>query len=143
MATWLLKTEPDDYSFDDLVRDGRTVWDGVNNPTANIHLRAIKPGDSAFIYHTGNEKRIAGLAKAVSGAYEDPKHPGLNGKGDIARPVVDLEPVRAAKKQLTLADIKADDRFDIEGFELARQARLSVMPVPAPAAKLIRSGAGL
>lgn len=143
MATWLLKTEPDDYSFDDLVRDGKTVWDGVNNPAANIHLRAIKPGDSAFIYHTGTERRIAGLARVVSAAYEDPRHPGLNGKGDIARPVVDVEPVKAAKKSLTLADIKADGRFDVDGFELVRLPRLSVMPVPAAVAKLIRSGAGL
>ncbi|MCC5824477.1 MAG: EVE domain-containing protein [Phycisphaerales bacterium] len=143
MATWLLKTEPDDYAFDDLVRDGKAVWDGVNNPAANIHLRAIKPGDSAFIYHTGTERRIAGLARVVSAAYEDPKHPGLNGKGDIARPVVDVEPVKAAKKSLTLADIKADARFEVESFELVRLPRLSVMPVPGPVAKLIRSAAGL
>jgi predicted RNA-binding protein with PUA-like domain len=143
MATWLIKTEPDDYAYDDLVRDGRTVWDGVNNPAANIHLRAMKPGDTAFVYHTGNEKRVAGLAKVVSAAYEDPNHPGLNGKGDIARPVVDVEPVKAAKKRLTLADIKADDRFRIEGFELVRQARLSCMPVPPAAKKLISSLAGL
>jgi predicted RNA-binding protein with PUA-like domain len=143
MPTWLLKTEPDDYSYDDLARDGRTVWDGVNNPAANINLRAMKPGDTAFIYHTGNEKRIAGLAKVVSAAYEDPSHPGLNGKGDIARPVVDLEPVKPAKKQLTLADVKADPRFDIEGFELVRQARLSAMPVPPAAAKLIKAATGL
>lgn len=140
---WLCKTEPDDYSYDDLARDGKTVWDGVNNPAANINIRAMKPGDQALIYHTGNEKRIAGLAKVVSAAYEDPRHPGLNGKGDIARPVVDLEPVRPAKKDLTLADIKADKRFEIDGFELVRLARLSVMPVPSEAWKLIKAGAGL
>jgi predicted RNA-binding protein with PUA-like domain len=143
MATWLLKSEPDVYSYDDLARDGRTVWDGVNNPAANIHLRAMKPGDTAFIYHTGDEKRIAGLAKVVSAAYEDPKHPGLNGKGDIARPVVDLEPMKPAKKPLSLADIKTDPRFDIEGFDLIRLPRLSVMPVPAAAVKLIKSATGL
>lgn len=143
MATWLLKSEPDVYSYDDLVRDGRTVWDGVNNPAANIHLRAMKPGDAAFIYHTGDEKRVAGLAKVVSAAYEDPNHPGLNGKGDIARPVVDLEPFKPAKKSLTLADVKADPRYDIEGFELVRLARLSVMPVPAPAVKLIKAATGI
>ncbi len=143
MATWLLKSEPDVYSYDDLARDGRTVWDGVNNPTANIHLRAMKPGDTAFIYHTGDEKRIAGLARVVSEPYEDPNHPGLNGKGDIARPVVDLEPVKPAKKPLTLADIKADPRFDVPGFELVRQARLSVMPVPAAAKRLISAATGL
>lgn len=143
MATWLLKSEPDVYSYDDLARDGRTVWDGVNNPAANIHLRAMKPGDTAFIYHTGDERRIAGLAKVVSAAYEDPNHPGLNGKGDIARPVVDLEPVKPAKKPLTLDDVKADPRFEIEGFELVRLPRLSVMPVPAAAVKLIKSVTGL
>ena len=143
MATWLIKTEPDDYSYDDLARDGRTVWDGVNNPAANIHIRNMKPGDTAYVYHTGNEKRIAGLAKIISDPYEDPNHPGLNGKGDIARPVVDVEPVKAAKKQLTLADVKADDRFNIEGFELVRQARLSCMPVPPAAKKLISSLTGL
>lgn len=143
MATWLLKSEPDVYSYDDLARDGRTVWDGVNNPAANIHLRAMKPGDTAYIYHTGDEKRIAGLAKVVSAAYEDPNHPGLNGKGDIARPVVDLEPMKPAKKRLTLADIKADPRFDIEGFDLVRLPRLSVMPVPAAAKRLISAATGI
>lgn len=143
MATWLLKSEPDVYSYDDLARDGRTVWDGVNNPAANIHLRAMKPGDTAFIYHTGDEKRIAGIAKVTSAAYEDPNHPGLNGKGDIARPVIDLEPLKPAKKSLTLADIKADARFDIEGFDLVRLPRLSVMPVPPAGVKLIKAGAGL
>lgn len=142
-TTWLVKTEPDVYSYDDLARDRKTVWDGVNNPAANINLRAMKPGDHALIYHTGDEKRIAGLAKVVSKAYEDPKHPGLNGKGDIARPVVDLEPLKPATKQLTLADIKHDDRFEIEGFDLVRLPRLSVMPVPPEALKLIKAGAGL
>lgn len=143
MATWLLKTEPDCYSYDDLVRDKRTVWNGVNNPAANIHLRAIKPGDNAFIYHTGGEKRIAGMARIVSGPYEDPQSPGLNGKGDIARPVVDIEPVKASSKPLTLARIKADERFAIEGFELVRLPRLSVMPAPPAAARLIKSLCGL
>lgn len=143
MATWLIKTEPDDYAYEDLARDGRTVWDGVNNPTANIHLRSMKPGDHAYIYHTGNERRIVGLARIVSEPYEDPNHPGLNGKGDIARPVVDVEPVKPAKKPLSLAEIKADDRFNIEGFELVRLGRLSCMPVPPAAKKLISSLTGL
>ncbi len=143
MATWLLKTEPDDYSYDDLARDGRTVWDGVTNPAACIHLRSIKPGDTAFIYHTGDEKRVAGLAKAVSAPYEDPKHPGLNGKGDVARPVVDLEPVAPATKPLTLADFKSDADLQADGFEIVRLPRLSAMPVPAAIAKRIKSRAGI
>jgi len=139
MPTWLCKTEPNDYSYADLERDASTVWDGVNNPTAHIHIRAMKPGDTAYIYHTGNEKRIAGIAKVISKPYEDPKHPGLNKKGDIARPVVDLQAVKPAKHDLTLADVKADKRFNIDGFELVRLARLSVMPVPPEARKLIKS----
>lgn len=143
MATWLLKTEPDDYSYDDLVRDGRTIWDGVSNPTACIHIRKIKAGDWALIYHTGKEKRIAGLAKVVSDHYEDPKAPGLTAKGDIKRPVVDLEASKEATKSLTLSDIKGDDSFVHEGFELTTNSRLSAMPIPAPIAKKIRSRAGL
>jgi predicted RNA-binding protein with PUA-like domain len=140
---WLCKTEPDDYSYADLERDASTIWDGVNNPSANINIRNMKPGDFAFIYHTGNEKRIAGLAKVISKPYEDPKHPGLNAKGDIARPVVDLQAHKPAKNNLTLADVKADERFNIEGFELVRLARLSVMPVPPEARQLIKSIAGI
>ena len=143
MATWLLKTEPNDYAYDDLVRDGSTVWDGVSNPTACIHIRKIKKGDWALIYHTGSEKRIAGLARVVSDHYEDPKSPGLTAKGDIKRPVVDLEAHKGASKALTLADIKGDPSFEHPDFELATNARLSAMPVPAPIAKLIRSRAGL
>ncbi len=143
MATWLLKTEPNDYSYDDLVRDGSTIWDGVSNPTACIHIRKIKKGDWALIYHTGSEKRIAGLARVVSDHYEDPKSPGLTAKGDIKRPVVDLEAHKGASKALTLSDIKGDPSFEHPDFELATNARLSAMPVPAPIAKLIRSRAGL
>lgn len=143
MATWLLKSEPDVYSYDDLVRDGHTVWDGVNNPAANIHLRAMKPGDQAFIYHTGDERRVAGIAEVVSAAYEDPKNPGLNGKGDIARPVVELEPLKPAKKSLTLDDIKKDARYAVEGFELVRLPRLSVMPVPTEVVRMIKADAGI
>lgn len=140
---WLCKTEPDCYNFDRLVEDTRTVWDGVSNAAANIHLRAMRPGDLALIYHTADQKRIAGLAKVVSDPYEDPANPGLNKKGDIASPVVDVEPVRPARKPLTLNDIKLDPRYAIDGFDLVRLPRLSVMPVPPEAWALIKSDAGL
>lgn len=143
MTTWLLKTEPDGYPFDALVRDGRTVWDGVANAAACIHLRAMRPGDDVLVYHTGSERRIAGLARVVSEPYADPTAPGLNGKGEIARPVIDLVPVQPATRAVTLADIKDDPTFPMEGFELVRLPRLSVMPVPPAADARLRVLAGL
>jgi predicted RNA-binding protein with PUA-like domain len=118
---WLLKTEPSAYSYDSLVRDGRTTWDGVKNPLALKHLANVQPGDSVFIYHTGDEKAVVGIARATSEAYPDPK------KKDPKLLVVDLEPEKALAKPVTLAAIKADRRF--AGFDLVRLPRLSVMPV--------------
>lgn len=141
MPTYLCKTEPSDYSYADLERDGATVWDGVKNPTACIHIRAIKPGDDVLIYHTGNDKAIMGLARATSSPYPDPKNPGETAKGETKFPVFDLEPVKAAATPVTLKEIKADERF--AGFELVTQSRLSVMPVPAKLDKAIRKMAGL
>lgn len=141
MTTFLLKTEPENYSYDDLVRDKRTHWDGVRNPTALMHMRDVKKGDQVFIYHTGKERRIAGLAQVVSEVYEDPDNPGLTGKGDLKGPLFDLSPIKPAAKTLTLAEIKADDRF--KDFDLVRLSRLSAMPVPPKLDKLIRSLAGL
>lgn len=141
MATFLLKTEPCDYSFDDLVREKRTMWAGVSNPQALIHLRSMKSGDVAFVYHTGDEKAIVGLAKVVSSAYEDPKQAGKNDKGEPKHAVVDLAPVRPAKSLFSLADIKADARF--KGFALVTNSRLSVMAVPEALAKVIMQHCGL
>lgn len=141
MTTFLLKTEPENYSFDDLVRDQRTEWDGVRNPTALMHMRTAKKGDEAYIYHTGKERRIAGLARIVSDVYEDPSNPGLTGKGDLKGPLFDIEPVKAATSPVTLAEIKADDRF--KDFDLVRLSRLSAMPVPPRLDKLLRKMAGL
>jgi len=141
MTTYLLKTEPNDYAYDDLVREKKTIWDGVKNNAALIHLRAMKKGDEALIYHTGNEKRIAGLAAVVSDPYEDPQNPGETRDGAPKFAVVDIKPVKAATKEATLADIKADARF--EGFDLVRQPRLSVMPVPAKLDKALREMAGV
>ncbi len=141
MTTYLLKTEPDDYSYDDLARDKKTSWTGVTNAAAQKHMREIKAGDSAFIYHTGSEKRIAGLAKITKGAYPDPENPGETAAGETKFVLFDLEPVKPAKKSCTLADIKADDRF--AEFVLVKQARLSVMPVPADLVRALKAMAGL
>lgn len=141
MTAYLLKTEPDTYSYDDLVRDKRTHWDGVRNPTALMHMRAVKKGDEVYIYHTGKERRIAGLAKVVSDVYEDPENPGLTGKGDLKGPLFDISPVSEASNKMTLADFKADDRF--KDFDLVRLSRLSAMPVPPKLDKLIRKMTGL
>ena len=72
MANWLFKEEPDNYSYDDLVRDGKTPWQGVRNPVAQRHLRSVKKGDRIFFYHTGKEKAVVGIAKALADAYPDP-----------------------------------------------------------------------
>jgi len=141
MSTFLCKTEPNDYSFDDLVRDGGTVWDGVANPTANIHIRSMKPGDELLIYHTGSEKRITGLARVTSEPFPDPKRPETTAKGDVKFPVVNIEPIRAAAGEATLAAVKSDERF--ADFELVTQSRLSVMPVPPKLDKALRKMAGL
>jgi predicted RNA-binding protein with PUA-like domain len=121
MGFWLLKTEPSTYSWGDLVKARRAVWDGVKNPTALRNLREMKVGDLAFIYHTGDEKQIVGIAKVVKAAYPDPK------AGDESLVVVDLEPVKPLKAPVTLASIKADKRY--ASWALVRIPRLSVMPV--------------
>lgn len=141
MPTWLIKSESDAYSYDDLVRDTRTDWTGVTNPAAQKHMRAISKGDEILFYHTGSEKRIAGLAKVVKAAYPDPAKPGTLASGEPKSVLFDLAPVKAATKPCTLADVKADERF--EGFALVREPRLSVMPVPVNLDKILRKMAGL
>ncbi len=141
MATFLIKTEPDDYCFDDLVRDKRTHWDGVTNPAAQMHMRTIKKGDACLFYHTGKEKRIAGLAKVVKGAYPDPDKPGETKAGDPKFVLFDIAPGGVASTSCTLGDVKADGRFD--DFALVREPRLSVMPVPANVDAALRKMAGL
>lgn len=118
---WLLKTEPSAYSFAQLQCEGRTVWDGVKNPMALKYLREIQKGDRLFIYHTGDEKAVVGIATAVGAAYADPKH------DEAGLAVVDLAPVAALPRPVTLAEIKASPKF--AGWELVRLPRLSVMPV--------------
>jgi predicted RNA-binding protein with PUA-like domain len=118
---WLFKEEPENYSYDAFVKDGSTVWSGVKNPVAQRHLHAVKRGDSVFYYHTGREKAIVGVAKALGDAYPDPKD--KTGK----HAVVEIGPVRKLARPVTLAEIKADARF--KTFPLVRISRLSVMPV--------------
>jgi predicted RNA-binding protein with PUA-like domain len=120
MARFLVKTEPSTYSFDDLQRDKRTVWDGVSNPVALKYLATIRKGDTVIVYHTGDEKQAVGLAVAASDAYPDPKFK------DPKRPVVDLAAERGLPEPVTLAQVKAD--VVLKGTELARLPRLSVMP---------------
>ena len=110
---WLVKTEPSTYSLDDLEREGTATWDGVNNPVALKHLRAMQPGDDVLIYHTGNEKAVVGVATVVAAANPDPK---IKAKRRLPRPV-------------TLATIKADKAF--ADLPLVRIGRLSAMPIPA------------
>jgi len=123
VPAFLFKTEPDDYSFADLVRDGRVVWEGVRNPTALIHLRTVKKGDQVAIYHTGGEKRVVGLARVSRGAYADPK------LDDPRRVVVDLAPVRELQQPVALATFRVDPV--LRETELVRISRLSVMPLSA------------
>jgi predicted RNA-binding protein with PUA-like domain len=120
---WLLKTEPDCYSYADLEREGTTVWDGVSNNAALKHLRDIRPGDLALIYHTGDERRAVGLAEVTSEPYADPQ------AGDPKLVVVNVRPLRRLARPVTLAEVKADPAF--ADFVLVRQVRLSVMPVNA------------
>jgi predicted RNA-binding protein with PUA-like domain len=131
---WLLKTEPDEYSFEDLDRDGRAVWDGVTNPLALKHLRAIQKGDELLIYHTGKVRAVVGLAVSATDPYPDPR------KANPRLVVVNVLPVRRFSKPVALDAIKARPEF--RDFDLVRLPRLSVMPVPAPAWKAIMTMAG-
>ncbi len=121
MGLWLVKEEPEHYSYDHLERDGRTVWAGVKNPLAQKHLRSMRRGDRIFYYHTGKEKAVVAVATAASDAYPDP--------GDASGTlfVVDVVPVKKLARPVTLAEIKADAAF--AAFPLVRMGRLSVMPV--------------
>jgi predicted RNA-binding protein with PUA-like domain len=141
MATVLLKTEPGEYAFADLVREKRAAWTGVTNNTALMHLRRMREGDEALIYHTGDERAIVGLAAVTGNPYQDPAQPGLNAKGEPRFAVVDIVPCKGAPRPLSLATLKADRRF--AGFDLLRLPRLSVMPVPDALDRLIRQMTGL
>ena len=118
---WLVKEEPENYSFDTFLADGSTVWSGVKNPVAQKNLRAMKKGDRVFYYHTGKEKAVVGTATVAVAAYPDPK----DKTGKLV--VVELVPNQKLKRPVTLAEIKAAGRF--ADFALVRIPRLSVMAV--------------
>ena len=119
MAYWLMKSEPASYGWDDLVRDGGTEWDGVRNNAARLHLRAMKAGDEAFLYHSMSDKAVVGVMRVTRGPRPDPK---------AAEWVsVRVEPVRKLARPVTLAEIKAEPA--LARMELIRQSRLSVAPV--------------
>jgi predicted RNA-binding protein with PUA-like domain len=122
MAYWLLKTEPDCYSWDDLARDKKARWDGVTNALALKHLRTMKKGDAALVYHTGGERAAIGVADIVSNAYADPE------ADDERIVVIDVKPKCKLPRPVTLDEIKADPAF--AGWDLIRNSRLGVVPVP-------------
>ena len=119
MARWLIKSEPQSYSWGDLVRDGRTEWDGVRNNAARLHLRAMAEGDELFFYRSVVEPAIVGIGRVTRGPAPDPR--------DSAWVSVEVEPVKALARPVTLKAIKAEPR--LAGMELLRQSRLSVAPV--------------
>ena len=118
---WLIKEEPTHYSFDDLVRDGRTAWTGVRNPLAQKHLQSMRKGDRIFYYHTGDVKAVVGIAKAASAPYPDP----ADKTGKLY--AIEVAPVKKLTSAVTLAAIKADKTF--ASFPLVRISRLSVILV--------------
>jgi predicted RNA-binding protein with PUA-like domain len=126
MAHWLVKQEPTTYSWDRLVREGRTRWDGVHNAQALLHLRRMQVGDEALFYHSGEERACIGILRIASEPRPDP---------DDARKswYVEVVPVRPLARPVTLTEIRGDPRF--AGIELLRNSRLSVMPLPESAWK--------
>jgi predicted RNA-binding protein with PUA-like domain len=122
MAHWLVKSDPDTYSFADLLREKKTTWDGIANAAALGHLRRMAKGDDCLVYETGGVKAIVGFARVASAPKADPKTPKLA--------TVELAAGKPVGRPLTLAAIKADPAF--AAWELVRIARLSVMPVPEP-----------
>ena len=121
MAYWLLKSEPSSYSWDRLVADGHTHWDGVRNPQALKNLRAMKLGDRAFFYHSNEGKEIVGVAKVVRTFYPDPD----DKSGKLG--MVDIKPVEPARVKVGLKEMRANS--DLSGLSLLKQSRLSVCPV--------------
>ena len=118
---WLVKQEPEAYSWDDFVKEGETYWDGVRNYQARNNLRAMKKGDMVFFYHSVSGKEVVGVARVTKDHYPDPTAK----EGDWS--VVDLAPVKQMKKTVTLAQIK--DQKSLENIALIKQSRLSVMPI--------------
>lgn len=134
MAFWLLKADPDVYGYDHLKKDEQTHWDGVSNNLALKHMRNMKKGDQALIYHSGKEKAVVGLASITSNPYPDPE------KDDERLVVFDIKPKKRFKTTVSLADVRADTHF--ADFALVRMPRLSVMPVSAALWKRLLGMAG-
>ena len=126
MAYWLMKSEPESYSWADLERDGATEWDGVRNNAARLHLRAMNAGDEAFFYHSMSDKAVVGIIRVTREAEPDARDPNWVS--------VRVEPVKAIAP-VTLAEIKAEPR--LSKIELIRQSRLSVAPVRDEAWKVV------
>ncbi len=135
MAHWLLKTEPETWSWDDQVKKGIEPWDGVRNHQAANNLKAMRKGETAFFYHSGAERRIVGLVEIASEAYLDPSDPA----GRFVR--VDVKTRQALPRPVSLADIKAEPR--LAQIALVRQSRLSVMPLDKEAWALLLKMGGL
>jgi predicted RNA-binding protein with PUA-like domain len=137
MSYWLLKTEPGEYSFDDLKSKGAggDAWTGVRNFTARTHMRAMQKGDRAFIYHTGDEKQVVGIAEVLREAYPDP----TDDKGAFL--AIDLKATEALPKPVTLATVKAEKQ--LAGMALVKYGRLSVQPVSDAEWKAVRRLGGL
>ena len=134
MAYWLVKSEPEVYSWDQLVKDKQTVWDGVRNYAARNNLRAMKKGDEVLYYHSMGSTEIVGIAKVVKEAYQDPT------TDEVAWLAVDIRPGRKLKHPVTLAQVKADKR--LANMDLVRLGRLSVQTVKDSEWKIIMELAG-
>jgi predicted RNA-binding protein with PUA-like domain len=134
MAYWLLKSEPFKYSWDQLVKDKKTHWDGVRNYLARNHLKAMKKGEKIFFYHSNEGLEIVGIAKVIKEYYQDPTTP------EPAWVVVDIAPVKKLKKTVTLTQVKAEK--DLQEMSLIKSMRLSVQPVREEEWKIILQMAG-
>lgn len=121
---WLFKTEPGEYSYDDLEKDGKTVWSGVHNPLALKYMREMRLGDQILIYHTGNERSIVGMAEAISDPYPDPNESNETSDKLV---VIAIKPTRRFRNRVNLHQIKACE--DLQEFDLVRLPRLSVVPI--------------
>ena len=129
MNYWLVKSEPGTYSWDNLIKDGKTVWDGVRNYQARNNLRAMKKGDHVFFYHSNEGTEIVGIAKVAKEAFPDPS---INDETWVA---VELEPVKKLSKPVSLKVVKSDPR--LKDMSLVKTSRLSVMPVTEEEYKMI------
>jgi len=133
MKYWLVKSEPETYSYDRLVKEGVACWDGVRNYAARNHLKAMTKGDEVLFYHSGESKSVVGLAKVAKEYYQDPT------TSEEAWVAVDLKPLKALKNPVTLATLKADK--NLKNMPLIRIPRLSVMPLtPDEFAAIVESG---